>query len=165
MVVVAGVFGFPRKQVGPESFSAGHLDITSTFLAAFKPQFPGKTNNIQPAKHWSFKQSEAIDRNCLALLQGIHHTIANALRQPDTLKRRQCQILGMPSWASGIPFVIFPPATGPVPNLLRCVTINVLLFLLYSPGNLFHKWNQHENIFFLQMSRFFIFKLIAFFRQ
>ena len=69
----------------------------------------------------------------------------------------------MPSWASGIPFVIFPPATGPVPNLLRCVTINVLLFLLYSPANLFHKWNQHENIFFLQMSRFFLFKLIAFF--
>ena len=90
MVVVAAAFGFPRKQVGPESFSAGHLDITSTFLAAFKPQFPGKTNNIQPAKHWSFKRSEAIDRNCPALLQGIHHTIANALSQPDTLKRRQC---------------------------------------------------------------------------
>ena len=51
-----------------------------------------------------FQQSEAIDRNWPALLQGIHHTIA--LSRPQYSEEETMQIAGMPSWASGIPFVI-----------------------------------------------------------
>ena len=51
-----------------------------------------------------FQKNEAIDRNWPALLQGIHHTIA--LSRPQYSEEETMQIAGMPSWASGIPFVI-----------------------------------------------------------
>ena len=83
MVVVAGAFGFPRKQVG---LSHSRPDITSSSQASFSSALLTSSQA---------ELSGAIDRNWPALLQGIQNTIASS--QPDTLEGRQCQIAEMPS--------------------------------------------------------------------
>ena len=70
MVVVAGAFGFPRKQVGPESFSTRHNIQQPSFLQQSGFIFQCNSQAME------FQQSGAIDRNWPALLQGIHNTIA-----------------------------------------------------------------------------------------
>ena len=76
MVVVAGAFGFPRKQVGPESFSTRHNIQQPPFLQQSSFIFQCITSQAL-----EFQQSGAIDRNWPALLQGIHNTNASSQSQ------------------------------------------------------------------------------------
>ena len=75
MVVVAGAFGFPRKQVGPESFSSRHNIQQPPFLQQSGFIFQCNSQAME------FQHSGAIDRNWPALLQGIHNTNASSQSQ------------------------------------------------------------------------------------
>ena len=83
LVVVAGAFGFPRKQVSPESFSTIQtLHPANTLLVAIRSHFS--------ARQWlGFRRMRpltGIGRHCFK-----EFTTQLPWAGPNTLKRRQCR--------------------------------------------------------------------------